>query len=454
MIYARRAFSLVSMTSILIKNGTLVTMDAGNRIVRGDLFIRGSQIVELGATEQSADIVIDASECAVIPGFVQTHIHLCQTLFRGAADDLALIDWLKKRVWPMEAAHTAASIAASARLGIAELIKGGTTCALTMETVNHTSQVFQVVEASGFRATVGKCMMDKGDEVPKPLQEKTSQSIAESLELLQRWHGQAGGRIRYCFAPRFAVSCTRELLEQVGRLSRAHGVMIHTHASENRTECALVEAETGLRNINYLDSVGVSGRHVALAHCVHLTNEEIRILKSTGTNVAHCPSSNLKLGSGIAPIAKLLEEEVSVSLGADGAACNNRLDMFTEMRTAALLQKALHGPEVLPASRVLRLATIDGARALGLESEIGSLEVGKRADVAVVTLDQLHMSPEAEVISSLVYAGEASDVQTVIIDGRILMRDRTLLTLDEADVIADADAQSELLMSRAGLTTD
>ena len=452
MIYARRAFSLVSMTSILIKNGTLVTMDAGNRIVRGDLFIRGSQIVELGATEQSADIVIDASECAVIPGFVQTHIHLCQTLFRGAADDLALIDWLKKRVWPMEAAHTAASIAASARLGIAELIKGGTTCALTMETVNHTSQVFQVVEASGFRATVGKCMMDKGDEVPKPLQEKTSQSIAESLELLQRWHGQAGGRIRYCFAPRFAVSCTRELLEQVGRLSRAHGVMIHTHASENRTECALVEAETGLRNINYLDSVGVSGRHVALAHCVHLTNEEVRILKSTGTNVAHCPSSNLKLGSGIAPIAKLLEEEVSVSLGADGAACNNRLDMFTEMRTAALLQKALHGPEVLPASRVLRLATIDGARALGLESEIGSLEVGKRADVAVVTLDQLHMSPEAEVISSLVYAGEANDVQTVIIDGRILMRDRTLLTLDEADVIADADAQSELLMSRAGLT--
>ena len=454
MIYARRAFSLVSMTSILIKNGTLVTMDAGNRIVRGDLFIRGSQIVELGATEQSADIVIDASECAVIPGFVQTHIHLCQTLFRGAADDLALIDWLKKRVWPMEAAYTSASIAASARLGIAELIKGGTTCALTMETVNHTSQVFQVVEASGFRATVGKCMMDKGDEVPKPLQEKTSQSIAESLELLQRWHGQAGGRIRYCFAPRFAVSCTRELLEQVGRLSRAHGVMIHTHASENRTECALVEAETGLRNINYLDSVGVSGRHVALAHCVHLTNEEVRILKSTGTNVAHCPSSNLKLGSGIAPIAKLLEEEVSVSLGADGAACNNRLDMFTEMRTAALLQKALHGPEVLPASRVLRLATIDGARALGLESEIGSLEVGKRADVAVVTLDQLHMSPEAEVISSLVYAGEANDVQTVIIDGRILMRDRTLLTLDEADVIADADAQSELLMSRAGLTTD
>jgi cytosine/adenosine deaminase-related metal-dependent hydrolase len=290
--------------------------------------------------------------------------------------------------------------------------------------------------------------------VPKPLQEETSQSIEESLALLERWNGKADGRIRYCFAPRFAISCTRELLDQVAQLSRAHGVMIHTHASENRIECALVEAETGLRNINYLDSVGVTGRHVALAHCVHLTNDEIGILKSTATNVVHCPSSNLKLGSGIAPVAKLLEEDVSVSLGADGAACNNRLDMFTEMRTAALLQKALHGPEVLPANRVLRLATIDGARALGLESEIGSLEVGKRADVAVVSLDRLHMSPEAEVISSLVYAAEASDVQTVIVDGRILMRDRTLLTVDEADVIADADAQAELLMSRAGLTAD
>jgi 5-methylthioadenosine/S-adenosylhomocysteine deaminase len=442
------------MSSVLIKNGTLVTMDIANRILRGDLLINHGRIAELGATDQSADVVIDASECAVIPGFVQTHVHLCQTIFRGAADDLALIDWLKKRVWPMEAAHTAASIAASARLGIAELIKGGTTCALTMETVNHTSHVFQVVEETGFRATVGKCMMDKGDEVPQPLQERTEQSIEESLALLEQWHGQANGRIRYCFAPRFAISCTRELLEKVGELARQRGVMIHTHASENRTECAMVEQESGLRNINYLESVGIAGRHVALAHCVHLTNEEIRILKAAGTNVAHCPSSNLKLGSGIAPITQLLEEGVSVSLGADGAACNNRLDMFTEMRTAALLQKALHGPQVLPANRVLRMATIDGARALGLDAEIGSLEVGKRADVAVVNLDRLHTSPEAQIVSRLVYAAEASDVQSVIIDGRVVMGDRELLTIDEAETVAEANTESELLQSRAGLTTD
>jgi 5-methylthioadenosine/S-adenosylhomocysteine deaminase len=442
------------MSSILIKNGTLVTMDSANRIIRGDLLIVHGRIAELGTTDQSADIIVDASECAVIPGFVQTHIHLCQTLFRGTADDLALIDWLKKRVWPMEAAHSAASIAAAARLGIAELIKGGTTCALTMETVNHTSEVFKVVEETGFRATVGKCMMDKGDEVPEALQEQTAQSITDSLALLEEWHGRADGRIRYCFAPRFAISCTRELLEKVAELARARGVMIHTHASENRTECALVEADTCLRNIAYLDSVGVTGRHVALAHCVHLSNDEIRILKTTETNVVHCPSSNMKLGSGIAQVTQLLDEGVSVSLGADGAACNNRLDMFTEMRTAALLQKALHGPEVLEANRVFRMGTIDGARALGLEAEIGSLEVGKRADVAVVKLNQVHTSPEAEVVSSLVYAAEASDVQSVVIDGRLVMHNRELLTLDESDVVAEANAQAEVLMSQAGLATN
>lgn len=454
MLAERSLVCVWSMSSILIKNGTLVTMDASNRVLRGDLLIAHGRIVAIGNTDQSADVVVDASGCGVIPGFVQTHIHLCQTLFRGAADDLALIDWLKKRVWPMEAAHSAASIAASARLGIAELIKGGTTCALTMETVNHTSEVFKVVEETGFRATVGKCMMDKGDEVPPALQEQTTASIEASLALLEEWHGRADGRIRYCFAPRFAVSCTRELLEKVGELARARGVMIHTHASENWTECALVEAETGLRNIAYLDSVGVSGRHVALAHCVHLSNDEIRILKTTDTNVVHCPSSNLKLGSGIAPVVQLLDEGVSVSLGADGAACNNRLDMFTEMRTAALLQKALHGPEVLAASRVLRMATIDGARALGLESEIGSLEVGKRADVALVELNRLHTSPQADVVSSLVYAAEASDVRSVVIDGRLVMENRELLTVDEGDVVAEANAQAETLLIQAGLDRD
>ncbi|HEX8887799.1 MAG TPA: 5'-deoxyadenosine deaminase [Pyrinomonadaceae bacterium] len=436
----------------LIKNGTLLTMDGNDSVVMGDLLIRGNLIESLGDAVDRADEVIDASGCAVLPGFVQTHVHLCQTLFRGAADDLALIDWLKKRVWPMEAAHTAKSARASAYLAVAEMIKGGTTCALTMETVNHTVEAFRVVEETGFRATIGKCMMDKGDDVPHALQEETANSIRESLALLEEWHGRAEGRIRYCFAPRFAVSCTRELLSEVARLARERGVMIHTHASENRTEIEMVERETGERNVVYLNSVGITGRHVALAHCIHLDETELEILASTATNVAHCPSSNLKLGSGIAPIKEMLERGISVSIGADGSPCNNRLDMFTEMRTAALLQKVQHGADVLPARRVLRMATIDGARALGLEKEIGSLEVGKRADVIVVNLDRLHSSPRpTDLVSALVYSAQASDVRDVFINGQKVMRERELVTMNEREVIDEANREASLLRKRAGV---
>jgi 5-methylthioadenosine/S-adenosylhomocysteine deaminase len=438
--------------SILITGGTLVTMDAADSIIRGDLLVKNGYIAAIGEVDEKAATEIDASDCVVLPGFVQTHIHLCQTLFRGAADDLSLIDWLKKRVWLMEAAHSPQSISASARLGIAEMIKGGTTCALTMETVNHTSEVFRVVQESGFRATVGKCMMDKGDEVPSGLREQTKESIQESMVLLERWHGKDDGRLRYCFAPRFAISCTHQLLEEVGKLARERGVMIHTHASENRTECEIVESETGKRNVLYLDSVGLTGKHVVLAHCVHLSDEEIETLARTQTNVSHCPSSNLKLGSGIAPVAKLLENQVSVSLGADGAACNNRLDMFTEMRTAALLQKALHGPEVIPAKRALRMATIDGAKALGLEQEIGSLEIGKKADLMLLKLGETHTTPKPQdLISAIVYSAEASDVQTVVVDGRVLMKDRSLQTLNEATLIREADVEMASLLKRVEL---
>lgn len=437
--------------SILIKGGAIITLDADDRIMTGDVLIRNGRIVSVGETMEGADEVIDARGSVVLPGFVQTHIHLCQTLFRGAADDLPLIDWLKRRVWPLEAAHTPASVRASARLGIAEMIKGGTTSALTMETVNHTAAVFRVVEETGFRATVGKCMMDAGDDVPVELFERTDDSIRESLALVEEWHGRAGGRVRACFAPRFAVSCTRGLLEQVARLSRERGVLVHTHASENRTEIEMVERATGKRNIEYLSSLGLAAPHVALAHCVHLNGEELDILAQTGTHVLHCPSSNLKLGSGIAPVVEMLARGVSVSLGADGAPCNNRLDMFTEMRTAALLQKVTHGADALPARRMLRMATIDGARALGLEQETGTIETGKRADLIIVALDRLHLTPRPDIVSALVYAAQATDVTTVIIDGQIIMRDRELMTMSEREVIAEAIVQAKHLFQRASL---
>ena len=429
--------------SLIIKNAVVVTLNDQNDIFEGSVLVEGGIITALGESLTAhADEVIDARGSALLPGFVQTHIHLCQTLFRGAADDLALIDWLKKRIWPMEAAHTADSLYASARLGIAELIRGGTTCALTMETVHHTEQAFRAAEESGFRATIGKCMMDKGEEVPAQLRETADDSIKESLALLERWNGRGEGRIHSCFAPRFAVSCTRELLERVATLARENRVMVHTHASENKDEIDMVERETGRRNIEYLNDVGLAAPHVLLAHCVHLNDSEFEILRATGTHVAHCPSSNLKLGSGLAPVAEMIERGISVSLGADGAACNNRLDMFTEMRMAALVQKALRGPQTLPALTALRMATINGARALGLSEKIGSVEVGKRADIILINLDRFHLTPRPDMVSTIVYSAEASDVDTVIIDGRVVMRERSLTTLDEQTVIRQARDQA------------
>lgn len=424
--------------SLLIKNAIIVTLDPRNRIIEGDLFVEESRILRIGdSLSMAADEVIDARGRVLLPGFVQTHIHLCQTLFRGAADDLPLIGWLRKRIWPMEAAHSAESIRASARLGIAELIRGGTTCALTMETVNHTQSVFEVIEETGFRATVGKCMMDK-QGAPERLKEQTTDSINESLALLERWHNRADGRIRYCFAPRFAVSCTRELLQQVAMLSRKHDVIVHTHASESLDEIALVEQETGLRNIEYLNEVGLAASNTVLAHCVWLDENEMGILRSTETKVAHCPSSNLKLGSGIARVADMLELGIQVSLGADGAPCNNRLDMFTEMRSAALIQKAIRGPQSLPALSVLRMATVEGARALGLGNETGSIEEGKRADLTLINLNRLHTTPAPDLISTIVYSATPAEVETVVIDGQVVMRDRIFTTLDEQEVIQQA----------------
>lgn len=433
---------------LLIRDATIVTMDDEDRIFPGSVIIEQGRISAIEPSAPSSvgfDEVIDGRGRVLIPGFVQTHIHLCQTLFRGAADDLALIDWLKQRVWPMEAAHTPESLYASARLGIAELIKGGTTCALTMETVRHTEMVFQAVEESGFRATVGKCMMDQGSDVPPALNEDTKASLTESLRLLETWHGRAGGRIRYCFAPRFAVSCTRELLEQVAGLSRQHGVMVHTHASENRDEIAMVESSTGKRNIEYLRDVGLAAPHVMLAHCIWLNESEMQILSATGTHVSHCPSSNLKLASGFAKVTEMITRGISVTLGADGAPCNNRLDMFTEMRTAALIQKVLHGPQVLPALTALRMATINGARALGLGNVTGSVEVGKRADLVLLNLNSLHTCPQPNLVSTIVFAAETSNVEAVLIDGQILLRERQLIAMNEGRVLSEAQRHANEL---------
>ncbi len=440
-------------SSVLIRNATVVTMNDGYEVLDGAVSVRDGRIASVGAEPpQPHDIVIDAAGAYLLPGFVQTHIHLCQTLFRGYADDLRLLDWLRTRVWPMEAAHTPASLRAAARLACYELLRSGTTCILTMETVHDTDVVFEAVSETGIRATVGKCMMDApAPGSPRRLQEDTQRSIDESLDLSRRWHGTSNGRIRAAFAPRFAVSCTRTLLEQVAALSTREGALVHTHASEQRDEIELVRRQTGTGNIEYLRQVGLLTPRLNVAHCVWVEDEEQALLAAHDAKVTHCPGSNLKLGSGIAPVPEMLARGVCVSLGSDGAACNNHLDMFGEMRLAATLQAARREPGVLPARQALWMATRNGARALGLDAEIGSVEVGKRADLILVARDAAHVAPDPDPFSTVVYAARPGDVRMTMVDGEVLVLDGESARLDAADVVAEARREAGALAARAGL---
>jgi cytosine/adenosine deaminase-related metal-dependent hydrolase len=426
-------------------------MNPREEILQGDVLIENNRIVKVESViAETADKVIDAAGKVLLPGFVQTHIHLCQTLFRGRADDLELIDWLRKRIWPLEAAHDADSVYYSAMLGLGELIRSGTTTILDMETVHHTDSAFEAIRRSGMRALSGKVMMDHGTEVPLPLQEKTEDSLRQSVELLEKWHGAANGRIHYAFCPRFVVSCTEELLIGVRDLAEQYKVKVHTHASENQTEIAIVEAERGKRNVVYLDHIGLARPNLILAHSIWLNEEEKRIIRERGVKVTHCPGSNMKLASGVAEIPALLEAGIPVGLGADGAPCNNNLDMFQEMRLAAFMQKVKHGPTVMNARTVLRLATMGGAEVLGLEKEIGSVEPGKLADLQLLDLEDFHVYPsyDADWYSRVVYAATRGDVDTVIIDGEIVMQGKTVLTIDKTEVLKGADRALSSLLGR------
>jgi cytosine/adenosine deaminase-related metal-dependent hydrolase len=439
----------------LIRGGVIVTCDGADRVVEGDVAIRGRVIAGVGptaaATLEPPYSIVDAAGSVVMPGLVQAHIHLVQTLFRGLADDVPLLAWLKRFIWPLEAAHDDASLAVSAELGVAELLLGGTTTILDMGTVHGHDVVFEVLARSGLRALSGKAMMDTGADVPKGLRETTRASLRESDRLASAWSGAADGRLGYAYCPRFILSCSEALLRECALAARARGAIVHTHAAEQEEERAAVRQERGGDDIALLASYGVTGARAVLAHGVQLRADEMARLAAEETRVVHCPSSNLKLGSGIAAVHALRAAGVVVGLGADGAPCNNNLDGWLEMRLAALLAKVRSGTTTLPAREVLRMATIDGARALGLDREVGSLEVGKRADVIVVGTSELHAAPAVDPRSTLVYAVKASDVRHVFVDGHHVVKHRELLTLDAPRVAGVAREHATRISRRAGL---
>jgi 5-methylthioadenosine/S-adenosylhomocysteine deaminase len=436
----------------LLRGGIVVTCDRADRVLRADVLLRGREIAAVGGIKtHGATRVLDVTGCAVVPGFVQAHVHLCQTLMRGSADDLPLLAWLRERIWPLEAAHDSRSLAASARLGLAEAMLAGTTTVLDMGTVHGHDVVMDACARSGIRAHSGKAMMDTGDGVPAGLRETTRHSLDESERLARAWRGAASGRIGYAWSPRFVLSCSEELVRGAVERARDASELVSTHAAEHSEERSAVRRAFGEDDVAVLRRWGVTGPRAVLAHGVQLSDDEARSLARDGTRVVHCPSANLKLGSGIARIADLDRFGVALALGADGAPCNNNLDPWTELRHAALLAKVRTDVTAVPARRALRLATIDGARALGLDAVIGSIEAGKRADIMVVDLEGAHAQPGGDVFSRLVYACGARDVRHVVIDGTVVVQDREHQTLDVERVIAEARVQGRKLRARAGI---
>jgi len=428
-----------------IADGTVLSMRPGDAPAVRDLFVDGDRIAATADGE-----TIDASGCYVMPGLVQTHIHLVQTIFRGLAEERSLLEWLRDRIWPLEAAHDEASLRATARLGLLDLLTTGTTTILDMGTTHGGDVIAEELVASGIRARFGQTMMDAGDGVPKGLRETTNDSLHASARLAMAWNEAADGRIGYAYAPRFALSCTRELLEAVGDITKRLDLLVHTHSNENVAERTLIEGATGQAPTVYLDSVGLVNERSVIAHGVNLDEREIPILAERGASITHCPSSNLKLGSGVADVRALRDRGITVGIGADGAACNNRLDGFDELRLAALLAASLHGPGALTAWDVLAMGTRDGARAMRLDADIGTLEVGKKADLIVLDPDRL-AGPGGDPATRIVYGGGSRAVRDVIVDGRVVVRDGVPVTLDPESVRAYAAEALPSLVQRAGI---
>jgi 5-methylthioadenosine/S-adenosylhomocysteine deaminase len=444
--------------SIILKGGTIVTANSdGDIIPNASILIEDGRIskisAEISEQQNQQSEIVDLNGFIVIPGFVQTHIHLCQTLFRGLADDLQLLDWLQLKIFPMEAAHNANSIRSSALIGLAELIRSGTTTILDMGSIHHEEEIVRAVGESGLRAFLGKAMMDINELYPK-LRETTADSLRSTRLLAESCHNSFNGRIKYAVAPRFVLSCTDSLMQEAFDMAlNTSGILFHTHASENKNEIERVFERCNMSNIEFLNHLGLLSNKSVLAHCIHLNKNEFDIIQETKTNVSHCPSSNLKLGSGIANVPEFLSRNISVSLGADGAPCNNNLDMFQEMRLASLIQKPIHGSTSMPAEIIFRMSTINGARALGLEHEIGSIEPGKKADLAILDIEQMHnpLIPINNLYSSIVYSASPENVVSVMIDGKWVYKNKQHYTIDSERVLSTAREDLHSLISRIEL---
>jgi len=422
------------MGNILIEGATVLTMEGHDSVlVDGEIAIAGDRIISAGPRgsvpgEFKADRLLDGSGMVAMPGFINCHTHAAMTLLRSYADDMPLMKWLNEKIWPLEAKLQRDDFYWGTMLCCLEMIKSGTTTFADM--YFEMDQVARAVEKSGIRACLSRGMIGVAPNAQT--------AIDESVSFVQEWEGKAGGRIKTMFGPHAPYTCPPEYLKRVVELAIEHNVGIHIHVAETRDEIEQIQKNYGTTPVQYLDAHGVFDVPALAAHCVHINQADIEILKRKKVGVAHCPESNMKLASGISPVTDLINSGVVVGLGTDGAASNNNLDMMEEMRSAALLQKVATGdPMVLPSFVTLKMATVGGALALGME-DVGLIKPGMKADLILVDFRRPHLYPRHDLYAHLVYAAQSADVDTVIINGEIVMEGRKVLTMDEEEVMAEA----------------
>ncbi len=419
--------------TILIKNALILNPNNFENkkqclLIKDDLIAEISDEID----DSNADKIIDAEGKILLPGLINTHTHLSMTLFRGLADDLSLDSWLNDHIWPMEANLNGDYCYIGALLGAVELIKSGTTTFSDM--YFYMEDVARAVDDAGIRAVLSYGMIDFSDA------ERREAEIKENMALYDTCNGMADGRIKVFFGPHSPYTASEELLVKVRELADEHNIGIHIHVSETQKEINDSLDERGIRPFEYLEKIGFLGSDVVAAHCVWLSDEEIEIIKKHGVKVSHNPCSNMKLASGVAPVSKLIENDICVSIGTDGASSNNNLDLIEELKTASLLQKvSTLDPKVLTSDEAIEMATIKGAEALGLDDEIGSIEVGKKADIILIDTNSANMVPDSSSLSSnVIYSANGSNVDTTICNGKILMENKKLTTLDEDEIYAKA----------------
>jgi 5-methylthioadenosine/S-adenosylhomocysteine deaminase len=415
------------MKKTLITNGIFVTVDETAPLIKGCMVIEGNRITYIGDHNpepiEEYDEVVNGSNKLYMPGLVNTHGHAAMSLLRGYGDDLALQIWLEEKMWPMEAKFSAKDVKWATLLSILEMAKGGTTTFVDM--YDHMNEVAKAVELSGMRASlcrgvIGLCPPDIQDA-----------KLKEATDFAKAWHGAADGRITTMISPHSPYTCPPDYIERFVQAAHDLNLPIHTHMSETSREVFFNEQQYGLRPAAHLEKCGVFTRPTLIAHGVHLTDDEIAILAAHKVNVSHNPGSNLKLASGIARVLDLQLAGVKVSLGTDSAASNNNLDMFEEMRLAALIHKGATGdPLAIPATEALKMGTLTGAESLWLEN-VGQLKPGMKADFIALDLDQPHFLPKTDFISHIVYSASAKDVTDVCVDGKWIVRGGECLTLDE-----------------------